>query len=221
MVRKPRNRKSGSADSFSKNPSKGRSHARVHKSIYSKNPRKNQRSNIPTQSFSTRNKISNDRRPIPTSMQRARENYARERSLDLLYDLRHKDGPYSKLLRDYHLDTRTAHKYLGAALRIGRGGRVQASKSDRLIRNLKFPTYSGDIPLPVRGSGAATQLSEFFHDRGKLLGNKLTHEKFEAKWRGVIIAGQEVFADAATILLRAHAGDLKIDDLYASGGGAE
>jgi len=49
----------------------------------------------------------------------------------------------------------------------------------------------------------------------------MSAEEFEAKWRGVRIAGQEVFADAATIFLRADAGDLKIESLYASVGGAE
>jgi hypothetical protein len=49
----------------------------------------------------------------------------------------------------------------------------------------------------------------------------MSAEKFEAKWRGVLIAGQEVFADAPTIFLRQDAGDLKVDDLYGSVGGAE
>jgi hypothetical protein len=221
MVRKPRNSKSGSTASFSKKPSKGRSHARPDKSAHPNNRRKNPRPNVPTQSFSTRNKNSNNRRLIP-SKRCARENYARERSLSLLSDLRRGEASYSELLRKHHLDTRTARKYLGRNLIRGTGRkRVRASKSDTLVRLLLFPAATGDIPKLIRGSDLATQLSEYFHDRGKLRVNKLSPENFEAKWRGVIIAGQEVFADAATILLRAHAGDLKIDDLYASGGGGE
>ena len=64
-------------------------------------------------------------------------------------------------------------------------------------------------------------LSEFFNDRDKLLRNKMSPEEFEAKRRGAIIAGREVFADAATTFLRAHGGDLKVENLYASTGVVE
>jgi hypothetical protein len=100
-------------------------------------------------------------------------------------------------------------------------GAFGAAKSDRFTRNLLFPSPSGDIPRQIRGSKAATKLSEFFHDRDTLLHGRMSAREFEAKWRGVRIVGQEVFADAATILLRAHAGDLKVENLYASVGGAE
>jgi len=151
-----------------------------------------------------------------------RERASRERSLALLSDLRRGEGPYSDLLRKHHLDTRTAHKHLGRNLLGGtRGQRVRASKADRLMRELLFPTSSGDVPVRVRGSQAATKLSEFFRDRDKLLRGKVSPEKFEAKWRGVRIAGQEVFADVAAIFLRANADDLKVETLYASVGGAE
>jgi hypothetical protein len=89
------------------------------------------------------------------------------------------------------------------------------------IRELLFPSSSGDVPVRIRGSKAATKLSEFFRDRDKLLRDNLSADDFEAKWRGVHIAGQEVFADAASIFLRADAGDLKVENLYASAGGAE
>ncbi len=65
------------------------------------------------------------------------------------------------------------------------------------------------------------KLSEFFADRDKLLRGKVRADKFEAKWRGVHIAGQEVFADTDAIFLRANAGDLKVENLYASVGGVE
>lgn len=150
-----------------------------------------------------------------------REDSSRDRSRALLSDLRHDPGSYTKLLRKHHLSTKTAHKYLGPALYAGLDGRVHATKSDRLTRQILFPSSSGDIPTAVRGSRAASKLSEFFNDRGKLLGHKLSAQDFEAKWRGVRIAGKEIFADAATIFLRADFGDVKIDDLYGSVGGAE
>jgi len=49
----------------------------------------------------------------------------------------------------------------------------------------------------------------------------MSAEKFEARWLGVRIAGQEVFADTAVIFHRANAGDMKIENLYASTGGVE
>src|SRR5207253_9785892 len=59
----------------------------------------------------------------------ARERASRERSLALHSDLRRGEGSYSELLRKHHLDTRTAHKYLGRDLRGGTGGqRVRPSK---------------------------------------------------------------------------------------------
>jgi hypothetical protein len=152
----------------------------------------------------------------------ARENSSLERSLALLSDMRRGKGPFETLLRQHHLDRRTAYKHLGRDLVRGtRGQRVRPSKSDKRARPLLFPASSGDIPQRIRGSRAATKLSEFFQDRDWLLRGKMTSDKFEAKWRGVRIAGQEVFADAATIFLRAEAGDLKVETLYASPGGVE
>jgi len=102
-----------------------------------------------------------------------------------------------------------------------RGSRVRARKSDRLVRELLFPTGLGDVPRLVRGSEAASTLSDYYQDRDKLLNDELTAEDFEAKWRGVSIARGELFANAARILQMAEADVLKIEDLYASVGSAE
>jgi hypothetical protein len=151
----------------------------------------------------------------------AREKAKYGRAIDLLYDLRHGEGPYTKLLRKHRLDTRTAHKYLGSNLLGGtRGKRVAASKTDSLVRELMFPRSVGDVREPVRGLPAATTLSDFFHDRDRLLHGKLSADDFEAKWRDVRVAGQKLFADAAAILRMANAGFLKLEHLYASTGGA-
>jgi len=144
------------------------------------------------------------------------------RSIGLLYDLRHGDDPYTKLLHKHHLDTRKAHRYLGSNLLGGtRGKRVRASKADRLVREFLFPTGRGDVPSLVRGSNAASKLSDYYNDRDKLLGNKMSAEEFEAKWRGVSIARREVFANADRIFQMEEAGALKTEELYASVGSAE
>ena len=63
----------------------------------------------------------------------------------------------------------------------------------------------GDVPIRTRSSRDATKLSDYYNDREKLLGGKLRVAKFETKWRGVRIAGEEVFADAGRILEMADA----------------
>jgi hypothetical protein len=123
-------------------------------------------------------------------------------------------------LRKHHLSSRTAHKYAGRNLLGGTGKRVRASKSDRLVRELLFPTSSGDVPRRTRSSRDATKIASFFQDRDRLLRNKMSARSFEVKWRGVRVAGQELFADAVVILDMADTGELKVETLYASTGGA-
>jgi len=138
-------------------------------------------------------------------------------AVSLLTDLRASKGPYHALLRKHHLSSQRAHEILGSNLLGGvRGRRVRASKSDRLVRELLFPTGLGDVSRLVRGSKAASKLSDYYNDRDKLLRGKLGVADFEAKWRGVRIAGKAVFADARAILEMADADVLKMDNLYAS-----
>ena len=144
-----------------------------------------------------------------------------QRALALLSDLRRGVDSYSDLLRKHRLRGRTARKSLGRDLLGGtRGKPVRASKADRRVRELKFPKSFGDVPIRTRSSRDATKLSEFFHDRDNLLGNKLSAHEFEAKWRGVRVAGEELFADVVVILGMADEGVLKLDHLYASTVGA-
>ena len=139
-----------------------------------------------------------------------------DKSVAFLSDLRTGKGPYAQLLRRHHLSSRTARKYLGPYLLKGNDGRVHARKSDRLVRRLFFPMPSGDLPITTRNSQQASSLSEFFNDREKLLGDKLSAREFERKWRGVHIAGQEVFADASEIFRMQNLGILNLENLYAS-----
>jgi hypothetical protein len=148
-----------------------------------------------------------------------REKAAYGRSINLLYDLRHGEGPYTKLLRKHHLNTRTARRHLGRNLLGGtRGKRVRASKTDNLLREVWFPRPTGDVRELVRGSAAATKLSNFFQDRAELLGGDMGIEDFEAKWRDVRIDGRKVFADADAIFRMEDAGILNLKDLYSNGG---
>jgi hypothetical protein len=142
---------------------------------------------------------------------------AYDRTTNLVTDLRRGEGSYTELLRKHHLGSRTARKYAGRDLVGGtRGKPVRASKADRRVRDLMFPQSSGDVRIRIRSSRNATKLSDYYNDRDKLLRGKLGLADFEAKWRGVRVAGQEVFADAPAILGMADADILKMENLYAS-----
>jgi hypothetical protein len=143
-----------------------------------------------------------------------------DRTTNLVTDLRRGEGSYTELLRKYHLGSSTARKYGGRDLLGGtRGKPVRASKADRRVRDLKFPMPFGDVPIRTRSSRDATKLSEYYNDRDKLLGNKMSAEEFEAKWHRVRIAGEDVFADAQAIFEMEDADVLRMENLYASVGG--
>lgn len=111
------------------------------------------------------------RRSLRYSTLTEREKAIYDRTTNLVSDLRRGEGSYTELLQKHHLGSRTARKYGGRDLLGGTPGKlVHASKADRRVRELLFPTSSGDVPVRIRGSRAATKLSEFFHDRDKLLG---------------------------------------------------
>jgi len=159
------------------------------------------------------------KRTLQYSTLTAREKATYDRTTNLVTDLRRGEGSYTELLRKHHLGSRTARKYAGRDL-LGRtrSKLMRASKADRRVRDLMFPQSSGDVRIRTRSSRDATKLSDYYNDRDKLLRGKLGVAEFEARWRGVRIAGEEVFADAGTILEMADADVLKMENLYASVG---
>jgi hypothetical protein len=157
----------------------------------------------------------------PYSTSTARANAALERSLNLLSDLRRGKGSYSELLRKHRLSTRTAHKYLGRDLLGGTHGkpvRAQQSRQTRasthVPQNLPETYPSAPVVLEMRQS-----FPNFFATATNSFGGKLSAEHFEAKWRGVRVAGEQLFADVSVILGMADADVLKLENLYASTGG--
>jgi hypothetical protein len=162
------------------------------------------------------------RRSLRYSKLTERQKATYDRTTNLITDLRRAEGSYPELLKKYHLASRTARKYGDRDLLGGtRGKPVRASKADRRVRNLVFPTPTGDAAIRTRSSRDATMLSDYYNEREKLLRGKLSVAKFETKWRGVRIAGKEMFADAGTILEMADADVLKMETLYASVGGEQ
>lgn len=169
---------------------------------------------------SQKSRARKSKQPETRRIKGSRHQATYQRSLALLSDLRRGIGSYSELLRKHRLRGRTARKYLGRDLIGGtRGKRVRASKSDRRVRDVLFPTSVGDVLIRTRNSRDATKLSDYFHDRDMLLRGKLRVYDFEAKWRGVHVAGRELFSDTSGIFQMADADVLKVEHLYASTSG--
>lgn len=167
----------------------------------------------------SRTKQASNKRTQQYSTLTARQKGTYDRTTNLITDLRSGKGAWPELLRKYRLTARTARKYGGRdLLGSGRGNPVHASKADRRVRDLLFPMPAGDVPIRTRSSRDATELSDYYNDRDKLLRGKMSITEFEAKWRDVRIAGKQVFADAAAILEMADADVLKMENLYASVG---
>jgi len=170
-----------------------------------------------TKTRGTSRRIDSSGRSPRYSTLTANEKAEHGRALGLLSDLRHGEGPYTKLLRKHRLNTRKAHWYLGANLLGGsHGNRVRASKTDNLICELFVPTLAGDVRKPVRGLSAATKLANYYNDRDDLLGEKMSPEEFEAKWHGVRVNGSDLLADTDEIFRMENAGVLNMENLYAS-----
>ena len=96
----------------------------------------------------------------------------------------------------------------------------RAVQADRRVRELLFPTSLGDVPIRTHSSRDATRLSEYLHDRDRLLQIKMSAADFESKWRGVRVASRELFADTVEIFRMENAGILPVQSLYASTIGA-
>src|SRR5438270_892046 len=118
------------------------------------------------------------RAPSDSSLN-APQNDRYDRTTSLITELRGGKGPYTELLRKYHVSSRTARKFGGRDLLGGtRGKPVRASKADRRVRDLLFPMSSGDVPIRTRNSRDATKLSDYYHDREKLLRGRMPVSEF-------------------------------------------
>ena len=131
----------------------------------------------------------------------SREMEARTRALHALAMMRH-GASISHAARDNEVSARTIKRYAGAALIQDRpGGRIRASKSDRLIRYLQIPGPNGPVDINVRGSKAAAEVARY-----KAAVNRLLHGDRDAlkDWHGKKIAGIPLITDTKTLVEQAH-----------------
>jgi len=130
-----------------------------------------------------------------------RSNAARERSLKALWAMRQGDT-LSKAARDNGVSIRTVKRYVGSALVQDRpGGRIRATKSDRLVRYLQIPGPDGPRDITVRGSRTASQFAKYKAAINRLLGGD--HHAMD-KWHGKKIQNIELITDPRVLIDQAR-----------------
>jgi hypothetical protein len=138
------------------------------------------------------------RKAIPRNK---RERESRSRSLRALAAMRH-GASLSRAARDNGVTVRTMKRYVGSALVQDRpGGRIRATKSDRLVRYLQIPGPDGAREINVRGSKRASRFAKYKAAINRLLaGDRNAMEK----WHGKKIAGIELITDTKTLVEQAR-----------------
>jgi hypothetical protein len=125
-----------------------------------------------------------------------RSSSARERSIRALWDIRHGASP-AEAARDNRVAIRTIKKYVGGQLLQDRpGGRIRATKSDRLVRYLQVPGLQGPVELNARGSKEASKVARYKAAVNRYLGGDLGAL---APWHGKSIAGIPLITAGRTL----------------------
>jgi hypothetical protein len=133
------------------------------------------------------------RTAIPRS---EREREARTRALRALSAMR-QGGSISKAARENGVTPRTIKRYAGSALVQDRpGGRIRATKSDRLVRYVQIPGPDGRIEMTAHGSREASKVARYKAAVNRLLAGDLSAL---APWHGRKIAGVELITDGRTL----------------------
>src|ERR1700685_579524 len=147
-----------------------------------------------------------------------RNSAARERALKVLSEMRGGES-LSRAARNNGVTVRTVKRYVRAPLVQNRpGGRIRASKSDRLVRYLQIPGAKGPQDITVRGSKAASKFANYKASINRLLRGD---RNAMAQWQGKKIAGIELVTDPKVLIEQARKEILPYS-LYRSlsGGGA-
>ena len=130
-----------------------------------------------------------------------RNNAARERSLKALWAMR-RGATLSKAAKDNGVTPRTIKRYAGSALVQDRpGGRIWATKSDRLVRYLQIPGPNGPRDVSARGSKVASEFAKYKAAVNRLLAGDRDALK---EWHGKKIAGIPLITDTKTLVEQAH-----------------
>lgn len=124
----------------------------------------------------------------------------------------------SRASRENGVSPRTIRRYAGAALVQDRpGGRIRATKADRLIRYLVIAGPDGPREIAVRGSKTASEFAKYKGAVNRFLrgdGDAL------AEWHGKKIAGIELITSGSTLKNLADKGLLPYSLYRSFSGGA-
>ncbi len=126
---------------------------------------------------------------------------SREHALKALAAMRRGDT-LSRAARDNGVTIRTIKRYAGSALVQDRpGGRIRATKSDRLVRYLQIPGPDGPRDVTVRGSKAASEFANY-----KAAVNRLLRGDRHAldRWHGKTIQGIQLVTDPKLLVEQAR-----------------
>lgn len=144
-----------------------------------------------------RKRVTRKTRQISKSSHARRSDAARERAIKALWSIRQGDS-LSKAARDNGVTARTIKRYVGSALVQDRpGGRIRATKSDRLVRYLQIPGPNGPRDVIVRGSKTASKFASYKAAINRLLAGD---RDAMAPWQGKKIAGIELITDTKTLV---------------------
>lgn len=146
-----------------------------------------------------------------------RSQLARERALTALASIR-RGATLSRAARENGVSPRTVRRYVGTELvQDHPGGRVRATKSDRLVRYLVIPGPNGPREIAVRGSKTARQFAKYKAAVNRLL--RGDHDAM-AEWHGKRIAGVELITSSSTLKGLADKGLLPYSLYRSFSGGA-
>ena len=115
--------------------------------------------------------------------------------------MRHGDS-LSTAARDNGVTRRTIRRYVGSALVQDRpGGRIRATKNDRLVRYLQIPGPDGPKNITARGSKEASKFASY-----KAAVNRLLRGDRDAMtpWHGKKIGGIYLITDTKTLVEQAR-----------------
>ena len=152
-----------------------------------------------------------------TNQQTARQKQARNRVANAINAMRH-GASLSGAARENKVTARTIKRYAGAALmQDRRGGRIRATKSDRLVRYLQIPGHNGPIEISVRGSKAASEVANYKAAVNRFLRGD---RNALAPWYGKKVAGIDLVTDPKILVDQADKGLLPYALYRSLSGGA-
>jgi hypothetical protein len=146
---------------------------------------------------------------VPTLLQTER--------VGALTDMRH-GASLSQAARNNGITIRTMKRYVGSELLQGRpGGRIRATKSDRLPRYMLLPGADGPVEITARGSKDASEVARYKAAVNRFLAGD---PNALAPWRGKKIAGVELITDREILKSLAHKDLLPYGPYRSFSGGA-